>query len=72
MTDATKRIVQMYIGVEKLKNSTNEHFNDIPLKTWDALPIVYNRPAMESCGDYLTIAGHVCIMKEAALQLIEE
>lgn len=72
VTDRSKRIVQSCIGIEKLKNSTDEYFNDIPLKTWDVLPIAYNRQAMESCGDYLTLAGHVCIMKEAARQVLEE
>lgn len=72
VTDATKRAVKNYIGVGKLKNSTDEHFNDIPLKTWDSLPSAYNRQAMESCGDYLTLAGRVCIMKEAARQILEE
>lgn len=72
VTDATKRVVKSYIGLRKLKNSTDEHFNDIPLQTWDSLPIAYNRQAMESCGDYLTLAGHVCIMKEAARQILEE
>jgi hypothetical protein len=26
---------------------------------------------MKECGDYLTLAGHICILKEAARQLVE-
>lgn len=72
VTPLTILYVKSCIHVDVLKASQDEHFNDIQLERWDRIPIAYNRQAMKSCGDYLTPAGHVCIMKEAARQILEE
>lgn len=66
-----KSQVQRSIGLEKLLNSTCPHFNDIPLQKWYDLNISPAKP-MEDYGDYLTLAGQVCIAKEAATQIVEE
>ena len=40
-TPAVVALVAGRIGVDRIKNSKNEHFNDIPLIVWDQLaPIV--------------------------------
>ncbi len=60
---------------EKIKNSTDKHFNDIPLKFWQELALrasTYTTTKMIEAGDYLTLAGAVCIIKEAARQLKEK
>lgn len=45
-------------------------------KTWDSLaPAVQTRKIasqLRECGDYLTLAGCVCVLKEAALQVVEK
>lgn len=64
--------VVRHIGAAKLRASTNEHYNDIPLKNWDALvgmlPFAIR---FDSVGDYTTLAGTVCVAKEAARQWLE-
>ena len=68
VNDNVKRIVLSYIKLEDIKNSTDEHMNDIPLCKWDQ--IKFNNcgitKKMEEAGDYLTLAGIVCIAKYAA------
>lgn len=65
--------VSSRIGIERLKQSTDQHLNDIPLGTWDNLfdgaPMEVTKRLRE-CGDYPTKAGLVCIAKTAAFQLI--
>lgn len=68
--DNTKRILIERVGIERLLSSTDPHLNDIPLARWDRLPAL--RWNLKSRGDYLTLAGKVCIYKEAARQLITE
>jgi len=70
---SVKNKVAQYIGVSRIVASTDEHLNDIPLKEWDILSIsshIGNK--MRECGDFPTLAGNVCIHKEAARQLQEE
>jgi len=57
---------------DMIMKSTNPHFNDIPLRLWDCIIATYPTEKMKECGDYLTIAGKVCILKEAARQMKEE
>lgn len=57
------------VGPNVLRASTDEHFNDIPLRIWDVvargLPIA---APFETFGDYATLGGLVCVAKEAARQ----
>lgn len=72
VTDATINKVVKSIGKSNLLKSTDEHLNDIPLAQWDAITMLANTSAtLKQCGDYLTLAGQVCIAKEAARQFIE-
>jgi len=63
------------IGLSQLVASRDPHFNDIPLAEWEKIAswggLASTTSKMEQCGDYLTIAGHICILKEAARQLVE-
>ena len=74
VTEETKKIISHQIGLNNISKSTHESFNDIPLDTWDSLPQLpqstYRK--MESLGDCITIAGNVCVYKEAAKQIKNE
>ena len=75
VTDYIKQSVARHIGMKRLKASTDEHMNDIDLRTWDSTPGIATHStsnAMKERGDYLTQAGITCIAKEAARQLLEE
>ena len=69
----TKARVLSGIGLDKLQNSTNPDFNDIPLEYWDKL--VHSCPGsadFSKAGDYYTLAGGICLLKEAARQVLEQ
>lgn len=70
--DRTIARVLSVVGAEKLLASTDEHFNDIPMRLWDAagshLPMARK---FGDLGDYPTLAGLVCVVKEAARQWVE-
>jgi len=75
VTEGLKTRVQNAIGKDRITNSTNPHFNDIPLVQWDNLTYILGaltNAKMKECGDYLTLAGGVCILKEAARQVKSE
>ncbi len=64
------RIVRR-LGADRLLASQDEHLNDIPLHIWDDIPApMGSGQAMRALGDYPTLAGAVCINKEAARQFI--
>lgn len=72
VTPATVFRVVHTIGKDKIRESTDEHFNDIPLEYWSAL--VHRLPGSQyfaKAGDYYTQAGGVCLAKEAARQWLE-
>lgn len=79
--------VVRFIGERELLASTDFYLNDIPLDRWDALAgatargmnITWHghRPLrtaikFEELGDYATLAGLVCVAKEAARQWLEQ
>lgn len=60
--------------IDRVKSSNDPHFNNIPLSIWDimALPVpAESARILKECGDYPTLAGAVCILKEAAEQIRE-
>lgn len=56
-------------GRDCIVQSTDPHFNDIPLRIWDSLPGLHSMSDLKDAGDYLTLAGKVCIYKAAARQI---
>lgn len=69
-----KHSVLHTIGRDKIMASSDPHFNDIPLAFWDSIiGLVPHQIAtkMRELGDYPTLAGNVCIAKEAARQIKE-
>ena len=74
VTDFTKKIILRVFGIERLKKaylSDPVNLNSIPLIEWDRI-IPSMLVNLSDYGDIPTIAGSNCILKEAALQLIEE
>lgn len=72
VTQGIRDHVQRFIGLDRIKNSNDPHMNDIPLKEWDSLTKIFGpltNAKLKECGDYLTLATGVCILKEAARQL---
>jgi hypothetical protein len=66
------RVVQS-IGADRIKASTNEHMNDIPLHLWDRLvPGLPGSSRFKEAGDWYTLANGVCLAKEAARQWLEQ
>lgn len=65
------KAVIAFIGKEAIKNSTCEHFNDIPLKHWNSLHGTlgsYCYSMLKEAGDVnaTTLGNTVCIAKAAA------
>ena len=76
VTEGIKTTVLSRFDIDRLVSAFNadEHLNGIPLQSWDNIRF-YNMEVirqMEECGDGLTLAGQVCILKEAARQIVEE
>lgn len=72
-----KFAVLRVISREEILASRDPHFNDIPLHRWDWVFNTQGVPVeiavkMRELGDYATLAGLVCIAKEAARQIKEE
>lgn len=67
------RITVLSLKLPQEKDQTNS-FNDIPLARWDALVPMLGPEVdqqLRSCGDWLGLGAGVCILKEAARQLVE-
>lgn len=69
------RRVEFIIGVDKIKESKDPYFNDIPLSEWDKIFCFWHteiKRLVEEAQDYPTPAVGVCIAKEAAQQIKEK
>lgn len=72
VTEGLRDVVQSMIGIDRIKASTDQSFNDIPLAKWDRIPMpLGTSEKLKKCDDYLTKCGIVCIAKEAAQQIKE-
>jgi len=45
---------------------------DAPLQVWDRLPQIETQISLESVGDIKSLAGKICIYKEACRQVKEK
>lgn len=72
----TMNIVAARIGVDKIVNSNDPHFNDIPLADWDSLYSVISSATsvqlLKSAGESMSLSTAVCIAKAAANQIVVE
>jgi hypothetical protein len=65
------RLKNLTVSIE---TSKDPHFNDIDLRVRDrlSLPVpMKSNTLLHKCGDYPTLCGAVCILKEAAQQIRE-
>lgn len=73
VTDAIKDRVVNAIGLARIVGSTDEHFNDIPLKEWDALHdtivLLAGRHIAAANGGGLSLSDTGCVAKTAARQV---
>lgn len=74
LTPALIDHVRRAVTLERILKSEDPHFNDVPLHVWDA--VFYAVPAdvdrkIREAGDYPTLAGMVCLAREAARQIRE-
>jgi len=75
VTKGTKQRLRSTLKLSALKDGIDNHFNNIPLHFWDNfMPVVPYEISnkIQACGDYCTLSGIVCILKEAAMQIAEE
>jgi hypothetical protein len=76
VTDGLRAFIAARVGIERLRASTDEHFNDIPLALWDSFAGVVasyaGRAIREAQGYGHSLSDCVCTAKEAARQVTEE
>ena len=76
ITPAVRNRVFHTIGIEKIKNSKDKHFNDIPLSKWDNLAQYSEfqslREKFTEAGDFMSLSSVVCVAKQAAHMLKAE
>lgn len=73
VTNSTRDLVKRIFGIDTLISAygTDQHFNSIPLYKWDRIAgSVGSNASMKELGDVLTLSGQICILKEAARQLV--
>lgn len=70
INDNIKLLLKDSIDINKIKKSKDKHFNDIPLEWWDRIRLTCDVVDMlKQAGDYYTLSGQVCILKQAARQI---
>ena len=71
--DHERNLVLKKLGLKRLEKHFQADFQDdrIELSEWDAL-MPFIQPDFRSRDDFPTIAGLVCVLKEAALQVVEQ
>jgi hypothetical protein len=75
VTSHTLKLVNDIFGKDHLKEcyTKDQNLNNIPLYKWDNLALFVNcDKALKECGDFSSLAGKVCILKESAKILISE
>lgn len=61
--------------VQKALKSQDPHYNDIPLILWDNIAMsgqAWTNTALKKVGDFWSLAGGVCLYKEAVRQAVEK
>ena len=67
-------LVRAAIGEDKIKNSTDESFNDIPLRQWDnlnnSIRMICGRSIADANGTGgISLSDTVCVAKAAARKI---
>lgn len=72
VTDQHKRSIIQLFGLDRLLTCTDPHLNDIPLRCWDNLANSIKVSNLKQYGENNSLSSKVCILKEAAKQIIEK
>lgn len=72
VTDSVKQRVARVIGVDRIKDSTDKHFNDIPLRLWVSMFPLGSQELRKQLGECNSFSTTVCIAKAAARMIKEE
>lgn len=75
VTEQVRDMVRRAFGQETLRAvyaQGDTYFNSIALLKWDVLASYVNRESFKTYGDFYSLAGGVCVCKEAARQLATE
>ena len=72
VTGHTKAFVANVIGLDRVKRSTDEHLNDIPLRIWDMYRVSSHMQNMlKQANETCSLSTCVCIAKVYARQTLE-
>lgn len=74
VTEEVKLCVLATLGKERILHTRTDHMNEIPLREWDRAAAMCRATVLESMhqfGDRYSMAGAVCVVKEAARQIRE-
>lgn len=75
VTDGVIRTLERHIGKAEIEDSTDPHFNDIPLGRWDALALLVPQRLIsvsnvstqaDGSSPSISLSDRVCILKAAA------
>lgn len=73
VTPEVIQLVSENIGVDKIKSSDDEYFNDIPLIQWDSLHYCglprITKAMREEAGEGNSLSTTICIAKAAARKI---
>ena len=83
VTDRIRNVVLLYIGKGAIRESLDEHFNDIPLHLWDRIYLRNHggkevidtlgiSPLFQETGEIVSQSVMVCVLKAAARQIKAE
>ena len=59
------------IGKDRIRNSNDKHFNDIPLKEWDDLSnyAIFNTRLFREINGQISLADKMCCLKSVAAHI---
>jgi len=77
VTDYVKMVVRDKIGIDRIMQSKDDRFSDIPMKEWDRLSLLFRKHVdyvSKEVGSKMgwSLGIGVCMLKEAARQIKEE
>ena len=74
ITEGVKRSVLQCFNLKELKASIDPSMNDLRLCRWDAVLTPFPKSVadkLREAGDFPTLAGGVCIAKQAARETVD-
>ncbi len=69
------KVLALDFGLERLREALENgaHLNSIPLREWDRIRLPpCSVKLLKEAGEHYTLCGQVCVLKEAARQIVED